>query len=199
MSQLRKEAEKNSNLKDSTLDSIAPIKVLMSTVFQRLELKRKKIESFTSATEEDIEELCINLKSVDDSITADIKWVKSVLPEYPKVQEFIDHCCQLRHYSFCIKKCGKNDCKICKKPRLPVNVFEEVMFLPDPIPQDDGHYKSFEDVYGTKTTEEHRPSHQKKPVKQKSLPFSASVQHARNTNRMIQCEDARYGACFTRK
>ena len=57
MSQLRKEAEKNSNLKDSTLDSIAPVKVLMSTVFQWLELKGKKIESFTSATEEDIEEL----------------------------------------------------------------------------------------------------------------------------------------------
>ena len=59
-----------------------------------------------------------------------------------------------------------NDCKICKKPHLPVNVFEEAMFLPVPIPQDDGHCKSFEDVYGTKTTEEHRPSHQKKPVKQ---------------------------------
>ena len=86
----------------------------MSTVFQRLELKGRKIESFTSATEADIEELCINLKSVDDSITADIKLVK--------------------------------------------------------------------------TTEEHCPSHPKKPVKQKSLPLSTSVQHARNTDIMIQCE-----------
>jgi hypothetical protein len=42
MSMLRKEAEKNRKLKD-TLDSIAPIKVLMSTVFQRLMLKGKKI------------------------------------------------------------------------------------------------------------------------------------------------------------
>ena len=62
-------------------------------------------------------------------------------------------------------------------------------FLPDPVPNDNGHYKSFADVYGTKTNEEHRPSLQKKPAKQKTLPFSASVQHARNTNITIQCEE----------
>ena len=70
-----------------------------------------------------------------------------------------------------------------------MQVFEEVYFLPDPVPNDDGHYKSFEDVYGTKTSEEHRPSLQKKPVNQKTLPFSASVQNARNTNIMIQCKE----------
>ena len=66
MSQLRKETEKNPSLKDGTLDSMAPVKVLMSTVFQRLLPKGKGIESFTSATEAEIEELCLNLKSVDD-------------------------------------------------------------------------------------------------------------------------------------
>ena len=189
MSQPRKESEMNPSLKDGTLDSVAPVKVLMSTVFQRLQHKGKGIESFTSATEAEIEELCLILKSVDDSITANVKWVKAILPEYPKVQAFIENCSRLRHYSFCVKKCSKSDCKICKKPRLPGNVFEEINFLPDPVPNDNGHYKSFSDVYGTKTSEEHRPSIQKKPAKQKTLPFSASVQHARNTNIMIQCEE----------
>lgn len=34
MSQLRKKSGKNPSLKDGTLDRIAPVKVLMSTVFQ---------------------------------------------------------------------------------------------------------------------------------------------------------------------
>ena len=69
----RKESEKNPNLKDCTLNSIAPIKVRMDTVFQRLEPKGKGIESFTSATEAEIEVLCLNLKSVDDSIKTNLK------------------------------------------------------------------------------------------------------------------------------
>ena len=62
-------------------------------------------------------------------------------PEYPKVQAFIEHFCQLRHYPFCAKKGGKSDFKICKKLRLPVNVLEEINFLPDQVPNDYGHYK----------------------------------------------------------
>jgi hypothetical protein len=27
---------------------------------------------------------------------------------------FMEHCCQTRHYTFQIKKCGKPNCKICK-------------------------------------------------------------------------------------
>lgn len=109
----------------------------------------------------------MNLKSVD-----------ATLPEYPKVQAFIEHYCQLRHYFFCVKTCGKSDCKICKKPRLPVNVFKEMVIT-----------NTFADVYGTNTSEEHRPSLQKEPAKHKTLAFSASVQHARSRNIMIQCEE----------
>ena len=146
MSALRKKAKRNPRLKDVSLDSIAPVKVLMSTVFQRLQLKGKNIECFISATMAEIDKLCKNLKSLDESITSDVKWVKAILSDYLKVQAFIEHCCQLRHYSFCVKKCGKTDCKICKKPRLPATVFQEIKVLPDPVPKGDGHYKSFEAV-----------------------------------------------------
>ena len=44
-------------------------------------------------------------------------------------------------------------------------------------------------MYGTVTSEEHRPSLQKPPARSEILPFSASVEHARNTNMMIQCEE----------
>ena len=176
-------------MKDGTLDSISPVKILMSSIFQRLELKGKNIQSFPAATVADIEEFWSSLKLVDESVGPEVKWIKAVLPEHPKIKEYIQHCCQLRHYSFCVKKCGKIDCTICRPPRLPFDVFREIKFLPDPIPTADGHYKPFETVYGTATSEEHRPSLQIPPARSKTLPFTASVQHARNTNMMIQCEE----------
>jgi hypothetical protein len=179
MKQLRAAAEKNPTIKDGTLDSIAPVKVLMSSVFHRLSLKEKKIESFAAATTAEIEEFLSSIKSVDESVTADVKWVKAVLPEYPKIKAFIEHCCQLRHYSFCIKKCGETDCRICKPPRLPSDVFQEIRFLPDPVPNDDGHYKPFEIVYGKTTSEKHRPTLQKRPARLKTLPCQDSKRFAR--------------------
>ena len=40
MAQLRKVAEKNPNVKDDTLDSVLPVKIPISSVFQRLELTK---------------------------------------------------------------------------------------------------------------------------------------------------------------
>ena len=61
--------------------------------------------------------------------------------------------------------------------------------LPDPVPGEDGHYKSFKDLLGTKTDEQHRPSLQRKPRRKKTLPFSASVQHVKNVDLMLQCDE----------
>ena len=63
-----------------------------------------------------------------------------------------------RHYSFTIKKCGEPACTICRPPHCSPEDFEQLYRLPDPVPGDDMHYKSFEELYGKKTTEDHRPS-----------------------------------------
>ena len=78
---------------------------------------------------------------------------------------------------------------MCKPIRLPQDVFKQITFLPDPVPQDDGHYKAFEAVYGAKTTEEYRPSIQRRPYREKSVPFPVSIQHAKNTRIVVQCEE----------
>lgn len=59
-----------------------------------------------------------------------------------------------------IKKCGKQGCTICLPPRLTSDVFSTLAFLPDPVPDPDNdqHYKSFDALYGTLTSEQHRPS-----------------------------------------
>ena len=60
-----------------------------------------------------------------------------------------------------------------------------------PKPGDDGHYLPFSDMLGQPVTEEHRPSFQQKTSRQKkkSLPFYASVQHVKNAQLMVQCEE----------
>ena len=104
----------------------------------------------------------------------------------PVLKDFISHCCRQRHYFFEVKKCGKDDCSLCLPVRLPKEEFEKIKPFPDPMIKDDGHYKSFEEVYGTETSEECRPS---KQAKSKKLPFYANLQHMKNSGLMLMCEE----------
>ena len=72
---------------------------------------------------------------------------------------------------------------------MPLDTFNNIHHLPDPIPSEDGHYTPFSEVYGSSTTEQHRPSMQVKRAKQRTLPFSASIQHVKNVSIIIQCEE----------
>ena len=72
---------------------------------------------------------------------------------------------------------------------MPVETFNNLHPLPDPVPGTDEHYSTFEKIYGTQTTEQHRPSLEARKGRQKSLPFSASVQHVKNVGIMVQCEE----------
>ena len=126
-----------------------------------------------------------NVKVIDSEVCVDKVTNKSV-KNYENLQKFFDHCCQARHYSFCIKKCGVDGCNICKPIRLPCEVFDKISFLPDPVPQNDG-IKDFKEVFGTVTTEDHRPSLQKRLYRENSVPFPVSIQHA--TNMVVQCEE----------
>ncbi|CAB4476879.1 unnamed protein product [Rhizophagus irregularis] len=57
-----------------------------------------------------------------------------------------------------IKKCNDTNCAICKPIRLPLHTFENIEFLPDPVPSNSNTdcYKKFETVYRTDTTEQFR-------------------------------------------
>ncbi|CAG8636031.1 52_t:CDS:2, partial [Cetraspora pellucida] len=66
-----------------------------------------------------------------------------------------------------VKKYNNYFCLYCKPIRLPSHEFHNLNFLPDPIPSKDNtdHYATFQQVYGTKTTEEYRPTY----IQSKSL------------------------------
>ena len=46
-------------------------------------------------------------------------------------------------------------------------------------------------MFGTETTEDHRPSLQKRLYREKSSPFLVTIQHAKNTNMVVQCEECK--------
>lgn len=117
--------------------------------------------------------------------------LKKELKDRPKLQEFLDHCTVSRSYFFTIRKCGNPECQICLPPRLPPDVFSQLHAFPDPVPGEDGHYKGFEEVYGTDTTEEYRPSLQQKvpglAANSHGIPFAPSAQTARTVGKTVKC------------
>ena len=137
MKDLRRLAEKEPGFKDAAVDSMASVKILLTQVLQRLQLKGKAFQMFTSASAEELEQFCSSLHCFDDSLTMSIK--KAQIGQYPRLQAFLQHCCRERHYFFDILKCGKPDCGICKPVRLPKEVFQQLHHLPDPTPGPDGH------------------------------------------------------------
>ena len=114
---------------------------------------------------------------------------KSDLKNVPSIATFLDHCTRQHHYFFEIKKCGENSCGVCKQIRLPREVFEKIKPFPDPMPGKDEHYLSLAELYGTDTTEEYRPSAMKKSSKQRSLPFQGKLQHVKNANMVVECDE----------
>ena len=82
------------------------------------------------------------------------------------------------------------DCNICKPIRSDELDFSQVHSLPDPIPTaNKASYKEFSDVYGTITTEQHRPSliHQQQKKKRTHIGFSPTAQFVRNVGIVIEC------------
>jgi len=152
-------ANRNSpNMKEEVLASLPPPIDFLNGIFKRLLLKGKQFELYNSTSaEEKIETFWEVLLLIDSSLSISDNTKKS-FEDKPIIKSFIEHCCKAMHFSFQVKRCGKTECKLFKPLCMPVSKFESIKFLPDPIPDVDGHYKTFADVYGSTTTEEHRPS-----------------------------------------
>ena len=93
---------------------------------------------------------------------------KSILDRKERLKSFFDHCCQVRRYSFCVKKCGAPSCTICKPVQMEAEIFKQLHFLPDPVMGSDDHYVPFAEIYGKTINEDHCPS----LAKSKSLTFT---------------------------
>ena len=162
--------------------------MLLSNIFSRLCLHDRVFKMFTNATTTEISDFWSTLLIIDSSLRESVQYTKKNVEECVGAMEFMSHCCQSSHYSFDILKCGIASCSLCRPVRLPMDTFKTLHHLPHPIPGEDDHYAPFTDVFGKPTTEEYRPSLKQKP-KKNSLPFSVSVQHVKNTEMMVQCDE----------
>ena len=186
---IREAASLNPQLKEALKDSLEPVIILLSSLFQRLKLKGEPFTVFKSASPDDLKELLAVLKQLQADIDPDINVSKKSLPSLPHLQSFLSHCCRSRHYSFSILKCGSADCSICRPPRLPKDVFDTLKHIPDPV-REVNVYKPFSEVYGTETTEKDRPSLQSSAEKQcHGMPFNPSAQFARNVAKTLDCTE----------
>ncbi|CAG8835775.1 36937_t:CDS:2, partial [Gigaspora margarita] len=93
---------------------------------------------------------------------------------------------------FEIKKYNNFSCQYCKPIRLPSQKFDNLSLLPDPIPLKD-HYAKFQQVYSTKTTEEHRPTYIQSQAKLESIPKNILI--AKKIRDYISCENCQKCYC----
>ena len=186
LSALRDAAKKDPTFQEAAMDSLSHVKSLLVQLLGRLQLKGKTFVPFFPASEADINALWDEVQHVDSTLNREESITKKKLPGKQDLQAFMKHCCVRRHYSFQVKKCGSDSCSMCRPPRLPKTVFDTISVLPDPVPAEDGHYKAIDQLLGTPTDGSFRPSLQKA---KKTLPLSASIQHVKNVDMMLQCEE----------
>ena len=84
---------------------MAPVKILLSDLFQRLELKKKKYKVGVAASDSDIEEMWENATAIDPSVDPRETLNKGNPSSKPGLVSFLNHCCHQRHYFFEIRKC----------------------------------------------------------------------------------------------
>ena len=111
----------NSDFVDAVADSIAPVKVLLTDIFVRLELQSKKFSIFSSATSSDISFFWEAMLSIDSVLTDPHgKYNKAILAKNKDLRLFFEHCCHVRHYTFSVLKCGDPSCTTRQPVRLPL-------------------------------------------------------------------------------
>ena len=155
LAELRGIAVKKPGVELAVKDSLSNVKVLLSSIFMRLQWKDKYVRIFTSATSEEISDFWSAIMVLDSSLTVNGRYVQGNITNHPDICGFISHCCQIEHYTFSILKCGKISCKICRPVRLPSHVFENLKHIPLPTPGEDEHYISFSEALKINTSGEY--------------------------------------------
>ncbi|CAB4376372.1 unnamed protein product [Rhizophagus irregularis] len=188
---IRKKAQESNELTSELKESITNIQNLLNNRTERLLFKDKKFRCHEPANEERIAALFESISDIDSTLRIE-ETTQAQIRRHPTLVEFINTHCRARAYSFQIKKCNNPTCLYCKPIRLPLSEFNTLSFLPDPIPSQD-HYATFQDVYGTETTEKYRPTYMKSQASAEPIPKSILV--VSKIRGYINCEDCGKRRC----
>ncbi|GBC05430.1 hypothetical protein RclHR1_06220003 [Rhizophagus clarus] len=107
-------------------DEFETLKTLENT--QHLTWKNEAFETENP----DQDEMFENMLRIDSTLTKD-ETTQQQLRKHKPLVEFIKTHCQERAYSFQIKKCNQS-CEVCYPIRMPIDIFQNIYFLPDSVP-----------------------------------------------------------------
>uniref|UniRef100_A0A1X7TLX5 Uncharacterized protein n=1 Tax=Amphimedon queenslandica TaxID=400682 RepID=A0A1X7TLX5_AMPQE len=107
LSDIRKIALRKDGISSAVQDSLSPVKVLLCTIFTRLQHKERNIRIFHSASSEEISQFWYAMLSLDKSLEQHQKHVQVDSGKLPLLSALMDHCCQKEHYYFGILKFGE--------------------------------------------------------------------------------------------
>ena len=96
---IRAAAVAHPEVQEALKDSLEPIILLLCSLFQRLKLKDEPFSVFMSATSSEMDTLASFLVQIQPDIDPS-SCAKSNLDRLPVLKQFLNHCCQTRHYSF---------------------------------------------------------------------------------------------------
>nr|XP_022301874.1 uncharacterized protein LOC111109900 [Crassostrea virginica] len=180
---VRNMAQCRQGFREAFLKSMTPVFDIVGKRYERIKLKGEPIEVFYGLKESAMQRLLqiVNEVTRAPKSKVSISATTKELRECKKLQDFLQLHCVSTHYSFQIMKCvGEDLCAYCtmNPPRLPDDVLDGFSFLPCPVPDDSGdHFKTFQEVYGKKVDDSHRPS--SKP----NINFSEDAWNADKQNR----------------
>ena len=98
------------------MDSIAPVKLLLTDIAQRLELKEKKFIVSTAAPKYELDVMWTMILVNQHEFLVNHRDKVSAKDLTESLHNFMLHCCVQRHYFFDILKCGNEDCEVCLPP-----------------------------------------------------------------------------------
>lgn len=163
MSKIREKCSSNATLREGWTQSVEPLQSLVSSRFRRLKLKSEPIQVVDPCSLDDIDLVKRHLRELFPEVNLQ-KLQKYHTQKVEAYKAWIEKHCKASHYVFQIRKCQDRAC--CLEPVVSE---DDMKWLPDPVlGESDEHFKAYEEVNGTETSENDRPS-LKEPAKKKAL------------------------------
>ncbi|VDI74370.1 Hypothetical predicted protein [Mytilus galloprovincialis] len=197
MNDIRTKSTKYPNLKEAWMESVKPLKTVLGERTSRLKLKEVPFTVHNAAQEVDINAFERQVLTCVDGNLELGKYTQQNVKSKLDYHEFLRTHCRERHYWFQIKKCDNRTCCVAKMSDT------EFPWLPDPMMSNDpAHYKPFDDVINTETTEVDRPSSQTQTAKAVAEEIQGVRNQglvAQNVRKIVRCYECHKPRCVYSK
>ena len=148
---VREEGKKSSHFKGQVQETMGKVSDALAERFNRLSLKDEPFQRLPSYDEATVERFFEVLRRIDPAIDFTKPLTRANVSKLDKLNEYLQKHLHVEHYWLMYSKCKQEGC-YCGEVRLPMEVFDDIVAKkipePQPDPNREGHYRSFNDSYG---------------------------------------------------